>query len=123
MAFVKSPSVVRVATISAIIVATLVVVLRLLGRRWWCACGGFELWADDVHGPHMSQHLVDPYAFTHALHGLLLYGACAWLVPRLPLAWRFVVSLAETPETKFSSIPKSKPVTLHGPSQAAGSPF
>jgi hypothetical protein len=89
----KSTSLFRPVIATIVIAAALVVVLRLLGRRWWCACGELEVWAGDVHGPHMSQHLIDPYAFTHLLHGLLLYGACDWLLPRLSFAWRFVLSI------------------------------
>lgn len=41
----------------------------------------------DVWGPNNSQHLLDPYSFTHLLHGFVLGGLLAWMVPRLPAAW------------------------------------
>ncbi|MGC4007010.1 MAG: DUF2585 family protein [Pirellulales bacterium] len=55
---------------------------------WWCACGQPKLWSGDVFGEHNSQHLVDPYSFSHMLHGLIFYGALTWLVPRMSFAWR-----------------------------------
>jgi hypothetical protein len=63
------------------------------GRRWWCACGQPFLWAGDVHSEHNSQHLFDPYSFTHVLHGVVFCGLLAWIAPRVPTAWRFVLAL------------------------------
>lgn len=42
----------------------------------------------------MSQHLLDPYAATHVLHGVLLYGAFWYFTPRISLAHRFVWAVA-----------------------------
>jgi hypothetical protein len=55
-----------------------VLVLRLWGRIWWCKCGSFNPISGEAHGTHTSQHLLDPYSFTHALHGVLFYGLL-WL--------------------------------------------
>src|SRR4051812_38788941 len=57
--------------------------LRFQGRRWWCACGQLDLWSGDVWSSHNSQHLFDPYSFTHVLHGVVLYWVLSWLCPRL----------------------------------------
>ncbi len=56
-------------------------VLRLMGRPWWCQGGGGELWTGAVLSFHNSQHLFDPYTFTHVLHGFGFY-ALLWLVFR-----------------------------------------
>jgi Protein of unknown function (DUF2585) len=48
-------------------------VLRLEGRRWWCRCGRLTPWTGDIWSEHNSQHLFDPYSFTHVEHGLILY--------------------------------------------------
>ena len=69
-----------------------VVALRVEGRLWWCACGRPAPWAGSVNSPHNSQHLFDPYTFTHVAHGLLLYGLLAWCCPRLALPWRFWIT-------------------------------
>ena len=48
-----------------------VVVLRIQGRGWFCSCGELKFWAGDIWSEHNSQHLFDPYSFTHLAHGLL----------------------------------------------------
>src|SRR5262249_10250092 len=63
------------------------------GRRWWCACGQPNLWTADAWGSHNSQHLLDPYSFTHVLHGLALCGVLAWLLPRLAFPWRLCLGV------------------------------
>ncbi|HEX4588437.1 MAG TPA: DUF2585 family protein [Gemmataceae bacterium] len=78
----------------ALILAAQVALLRVEGRRWWCACGSPNLWTSDAHGPHNSQHLFDPYSFSHVTHGVLLCGFL-WLVARrLSVAWRFCLTVA-----------------------------
>ena len=47
--------------------------LRSQGRLWLCACGELYLWAGDIQSAHNSQHLSDPYSFTHLLHGLAFF--------------------------------------------------
>jgi len=55
--------------------------LHLMGRRLWCACGSPRPWSWDIWSSHNSQHFVDPYTFTHALHGMFYY-LLLWLVFR-----------------------------------------
>lgn len=62
--------------------------LHRQGRIFWCACGRPFLWDGDIWSLHNSQHLFDPYSFTHVLHGVIFCGL-AWLAfPRLRLVWR-----------------------------------
>jgi Protein of unknown function (DUF2585) len=77
----------------AAVTAAAVLALRVEGRRWWCACGRPFLWSGDTQGAHNSQHLFDPYSFTHVLHGLALCGLLAWAGRRLAPAWRLVVAV------------------------------
>jgi uncharacterized protein DUF2585 len=79
--------------IMVLIVAAAILQLRFQGRRWWCACGQPFLWSGNVWSAHNSQHLGDPYSFTHVLHGMLFYGALAWILPRVDWRWRFVGAL------------------------------
>lgn len=72
--------------------AAMVVVLRFEGRRWWCACGDWALWSGDVSGSHNSQHLLDPYAFTHMLHGVGFWLILRAIWPRMRNSSRLVVS-------------------------------
>lgn len=49
-----------------------------MGHRVWCACGSAVPWAWNVASVHNSQHLIDPYTFTHVLHGVLYYAVLRW---------------------------------------------
>jgi hypothetical protein len=69
-------------------------VLHCAGRSWWCSCAEPRLWSRDAWGPHNSQHLFDPYSFTHIAHGILYYGVLAWACPRTPLARRLLLAVA-----------------------------
>jgi hypothetical protein len=64
------------------LLAAMVAVLRLEGRRWFCECEDIRMWIADAYGAHTSQHLFDPYSLTHLLHGLIFYWALKWLVPQ-----------------------------------------
>ena len=77
------------------VAVVMVTVLALMHRLWWCACGHFTLWEGDIYSEHNSQHLFDPYMFTHVLHGVLLYLA-TWLVlrKRTTLRTRFWIALS-----------------------------
>jgi MFS family permease len=80
--------------LSALAVAGLqTLVIRLEGQPWWCHCGGAQPWISSAYSEHTSQHLVDPYSFSHVLHGFLFWWLLAWLAPRLALGWRFVIAL------------------------------
>ncbi|MEX0725779.1 MAG: DUF2585 family protein [Planctomycetaceae bacterium] len=74
-----------IALASVMIVIT--VQLRVQGRLWWCACGEWFLWSGDVVSPHCSQHFLDPYAFTHVLHGVLLWWALLVIAPKMTWPW------------------------------------
>lgn len=56
---------------------------------WICACGKILPWAGRVCSPDNSQHLFDPYSFTHLLHGVAFFWLLAWLAPR----WRSTTQL------------------------------
>ena len=78
-------------------IGALLVVAALLersqGRLWICACGKVLLWAGDIWSSDNSQHLFDPYSFTHVLHGFLFFWLLIWALPRLPLAWQLWLAL------------------------------
>ena len=90
---------------AVVVVAATAVVLRLQGRLWWCACGGWNLWSSDVWSSHNSQHLFDPYSFTHVLHGVVFAGVLRWLCPRWPTTWR--LSLAVVAECLWEILENS----------------
>ena len=78
----------------AIIVVVSAALLRLEGRLWICSCGQVWLWAGDTKSAHNSQHIFDPYSFTHVLHGFVFYALLALALPRLPMLWRLALSIA-----------------------------
>ncbi len=80
--------------IVVVLVAT-ALLLRSQGRLWWCSCDYLLLWSGDPWSSDNSQHLLDPYSFTHALHGFVLCGLLALIVPRLSALWQlwFAVSI------------------------------
>lgn len=62
------------------------------GRIWWCACGQPFLWIGDIWGSHTSQHLFDPYSFTHVLHGVVYCGLVWWVFPRVLFVWQIWIA-------------------------------
>lgn len=75
------------------IVASAATLLLAMGRSPWCTCGSFAPWNGDAWGPENSQHLADPYTFTHLTHGLLLYLLCRLASPRASGGTRFLLAV------------------------------
>lgn len=75
------------------VVIAALVSLNFQGRVWWCQAGDYSPWAWDIWTRHNSQHVIDPYSFTHVLHGVLEFWLIGLVFRRLPLAWRFFLAL------------------------------
>jgi hypothetical protein len=71
-----------------------VLCLRSEGRRWWCRFGDLSPWSSGIHTRHTSQHFIDPYSFTHVLHGLLFYAFLRLVAGRLRWDVRLVLAVA-----------------------------
>lgn len=69
------------------------IILHLMGQPFWCKCGGLSPWSWDIWSSHNSQHLVDPYFFTHVLHGVVLCGLLYWLPQRVSEPSRFLTAV------------------------------
>ena len=69
------------------------IMLHLMGQPLWCKCGGLSPWSWDIWSSHNSQHLVDPYFFTHVLHGVVLCGLLYWLPRRVSESSRFLTAV------------------------------
>jgi Protein of unknown function (DUF2585) len=76
-----------------VIAIAAVVVLNFQGRVWWCQAGDYTPWSWDIWTPHNSQHILDPYTFTHILHGVLEYWLIGLVFWKVPLKWRFVIGI------------------------------
>lgn len=70
------------------------ILLRVEGRLWLCACGSLQVWSGQVCSANNSQHFLDPYSFTHVLHGFLFFWLIALLLPRLRPSWQLVLAIA-----------------------------
>ena len=83
----------RTVAAGAALFVSAIVVLWAQGRVWWCQAGDYTPWSWDIWTTHNSQHLIDPYSFTHMLHGVLEFWLIGLLFWKMPLAWRFVLAL------------------------------
>jgi Protein of unknown function (DUF2585) len=85
----------RLAPIIATVLVPLAMIglLRAEGRMISCACGHFAVWVSDWCSSNTSQQLLDPYSFTHVLHGFLFFWLIALLFKRMSRAWQFLLAL------------------------------
>ena len=75
------------------VVAISIVLLNLQGRVWWCQSGDYLPWAWNIWSSHNSQHVLDPYTFTHILHGVIEFWLIGLIFRKMPLAWRLVLAI------------------------------
>ena len=76
------------------VVALSVVQLWRQGRVWWCQVGDYAPWSWQVWSAHNSQHVFDPYTFTHILHGVLFFWIASLIFRKVPLAWRLLMAIS-----------------------------
>ena len=61
---------------------------------WFCECGQLRFWTGEADGSHTSQHLADPYSFSHLQHGLILFWLVRWGLRRWKWQWQLWLALA-----------------------------
>ena len=83
------PQIVAIAVILLLIVVT----LRVEGRMFLCTCGHFALWTSDTCSSNTSQQFLDPYSFTHVLHGFLFFWLISLLFRRKNASWQVWLAL------------------------------
>ena len=75
------------------VLLALILLLHAEGRRFLCACGHFAVWVSDWCSSNTSQQLLDPYSFTHVLHGFLFCWLITLLFKRMPRGWQIWLAL------------------------------
>ncbi len=83
----------KVVLATSIVVLAMIVLLRLEGRYFICTCRYFAVWVSNWCSSNTSQQLLDPYSFTHILHGFLFFWLMLLLFRRLTGAWQFWLAL------------------------------
>lgn len=83
-----------VAGINAGILFLTAIILATQGRYWICTCNEVWFWSGDIWSSHNSQHIFDPYTFTHFIHGLLFYWFTYWVFRRQTVAVQLTIAIA-----------------------------
>ena len=78
---------------AAMIVLLMIVLLRVQGRLFICACGHVQIWTSDTCSANNSQHFLDPYSFTHVLHGILFFWLISLLFRQMNRGRQFLLAL------------------------------
>jgi len=79
---------------TGLVLLLLIALLRVEGRSFFCTtCSHFAIWISDTCSSSTSQQLLDPYSFTHVLHGFLFFWLIALLFRRVAPAWQFWLAL------------------------------
>ena len=89
---IKSNALPLLSTVA--VVGFMTFVLWSQGRIWWCKSGDLAVYINQAwNSSHTSQHLFDPYTFTHILHGVLAFWLAGVLLKRFDMRWRFVAAV------------------------------
>lgn len=86
-------AVAKVLSSAVLVLFALVLLLHAEGRMFVCACGDFAVWVGDWCSSNTSQQLLDPYSFTHVLHGFLFFWLITLLFKGMPRGWQFLLAL------------------------------
>ena len=79
---------------SLAVTAVMSLILWTQGRIWWCKSGDWAVYINQAwNSSHTSQHLFDPYTFTHVLHGVLAFWLAGVIFSKLDIRWRFVTAI------------------------------
>jgi len=78
---------------TATVLAAMIGLLRAEGRMFLCACGHFAVWVSNWCSSTTSQQLLDPYSFTHILHGFLFFWLITLLLRPMPRGWQLWLAL------------------------------
>lgn len=80
-------------TVYLMILVAAVATLYFQGRVFWCQAGDLIPWSWNIWSTHNSQHIIDPYSFTHVLHGVLEFWLIGLVFRRMPIVWRLALAI------------------------------
>jgi hypothetical protein len=80
--------------VAGVALLVMIVLLRVQGRLFLCACGQFQIWTSETCSANNSQQLFDPYSLTHVVHGFLFFYLVVLVFSRLARSWQFLLTLA-----------------------------
>jgi hypothetical protein len=84
----------RPLVLALAVLPSMVVLLFAMGRIWWCKFGDYAVYVGEAwNSGHTSQHFLDPYSFTHVLHGVLFFWLAGLLFPKAGAARRFFIAV------------------------------
>jgi hypothetical protein len=84
---------VDVAVVIALVATTAALEIGM-GRSLTYRNGPTRLWSGDVNSDQNSQQLLDPYSFTHVIHGALFYGVTHVAMGPASVGARAITALA-----------------------------
>lgn len=89
----KTSAILPVSAVFTVIVL-MVGWLRLDGRVWWCKLGDYAIYINEAwNSSHTSQHLLDPYTFTHVLHGVMFFWLINLLFKKYSFSWQLFAAV------------------------------
>jgi len=81
-------------TLAFVVTVLMAGLLYVQGRLWWCKLGDYAIYVNEAwNSSHTSQHLFDPYTFTHLLHGVLFFWMTCLIFSRLSPNWQFFIAV------------------------------
>lgn len=81
-----------ILSVLAILIVT-ALIERFLGRLWLGPDGKFGLFSVDIYSSSQSQRILDPYSFSHFIHGMLFFALLWPFREKLSLPTRFTLAL------------------------------
>lgn len=75
-------------------IVLMIIWLRFDGRVWWCKLGDYAIYVNEAwNSSHTSQHFLDPYTFTHVLHGVIFFWLINLLFKKYSFSWQLFVAV------------------------------
>ncbi len=90
----RSPNAAYWVGVFSVTAIVMTAVLWALGRLWWCKLGDGAIYVNQAwNSSHTSQHFLDPYTFTHILHGVLFFWIAGLLLSKFGTFWQFTAAI------------------------------